>query len=186
MPGLFTNGTRSRNRASKPSVDAELCFLLQPGRIRVVGRVELEVKVRVIHSKSQSICPASTIELICQSAARPASQAACACVAAEVLLEVAQREIGDEGEVRGGVPGVDRCEPAPIDEGDGLAGLFQQIRRGDAGDAPSDDRHIHRHIPIQCGKAGKRFGVHPVRCRVECAHISLMCCSRFAVRPDTC
>ena len=71
--------------------------------------------------------------------------------------------VGGLHDVRGGVTGLRHRDPPSLDDNDGLAGLRQEIRRRDAGDAAADDGHIRGDFTLQRRIVRGRRRVDPQR-----------------------
>ena len=82
-------------------------------------------------------------------AASPASQTACACVAAERVHQLAEARVGDHRQVRGGVAGVDLAQLRALEHDHALAGRRQQVGGGQAGDAAAHDDHVRVLVVIE-------------------------------------
>ena len=67
--------------------------------------------------------------------------------------------VGDRRQMRRRVPGLALADPPAIDQGDGLAGALQQIRRGEAGNAAADHDDVDMQVAGEVGIVMRsRFG----------------------------
>jgi hypothetical protein len=87
-------------------------------------------------------------------------------VAPEPRDEFGQARIGHHRQVGAGMPGVGRRAAIPFEHHHPFAGLCQQVRRAEAGDAGSDDDDIGLRVLRQPRKLGERRRRLPVGGRV--------------------
>jgi hypothetical protein len=83
-------------------------------------------------------------------------------IAAEVLDELGEIEIGHTGDVRGRGHRIHAPGAPPLDHCDRPARLLQQVGSRQARDAGADHDDVDGQILIECWIAGNRLGVGPV------------------------
>ena len=74
-------------------------------------------------------------------------------VAAEPVDELAEPRVGHHRQVRACVAGVSLNGIVPVEDGDGSAGLRQQVRRRQPRDPGADDHDVHVLVAFEPGKA---------------------------------
>ena len=84
-------------------------------------------------------------------------------VAPEPLDEFGQPRIGHHRQVGAGMAGVGRRAAIALEHDHPFAGLRQQVRRAEAGDARSYDDHIGLGVLREPGKPGERCRCLPIR-----------------------
>ena len=92
-------------------------------------------------------------------------------VVAEGVGQLVEALISDVRQMRGGAAGVTRGDPVPFDQRDPGAFLFEEIRRGDAGEPGPDHHDIHLDVAINGGKIRECVGGRPIRYGI---HVSLL------------